>query len=88
MACVLKAAGFDRLQHSHLQLESPTPWNAHGLPHDNKHSVDVVLQSTSGCTRSFGHWLLLLARLDRNGLSVATQMDSEAPDQDCSRRSR
>ena len=43
VVCVLKAVGFDRLQHSHLQLESPPRWNARGLPHDNQHSVDVVL---------------------------------------------
>ena len=40
----------------HLQLKSPPRWRAHDVPHDSQHPVDVVLQTTNGCTRSFGHW--------------------------------
>ena len=61
-SCALnwEATGFDSGQHAHLQLESPPHWRAHGVPHDSQHPVDVVLQTTSGCTRSFEHWVLLL----------------------------
>ena len=60
VASVLKAAGFDRLQRSHLQLGGPPRWYARGSPQDNQHSINVVFQSTSGYTSSFGHWVLFL----------------------------
>ena len=54
-------------------------------------TINIRLMSCSNL-RVDAHVLLVIGcfylRCDRNGLSVATHMDSEAPDQDCSYRSR